>query len=81
MGNMNKCRHEKPGQRLSGCSDNLIFLCQSQAFGIERTQQYFCIDKFYNDNQELKYYTVLCAESIHSFIHPTFTKYLWYFRC
>ena len=42
----------------------------------KRTQQYFCIDKFYNDNQELKYYTVLCAESIHSFIHPTFTKYL-----
>ena len=29
MGSMNKCRHEKPGQCLSGCSDNLIFLCQS----------------------------------------------------
>ena len=41
MGSMNKCGHEKPGQRLSGCSDNLIFLCQSQAFGTERTQQYF----------------------------------------
>jgi len=48
----------------------------SFAFGTERTQQYFCIDEFDNDNQELNYYTVLCAESIHSFIHPTFTKYL-----
>lgn len=64
--------HEKPGQGLSGHSDNPTFPIHFTGLWHRESTATYCINEFDNvyDNEELSHYTEQCAY-IHSLIYSS----------